>query len=147
VAGPRKLTREDILLLITNGAKGPFPLDPIRLMKGAFLVSQRGRSEWKELFHFEAYDYGPFDKAVYISRDALIAQGFLTAASEGRYDSYSLSESGQERVKSLIAEIGEDDAEWFGSIGEFVTSKSFPQLLREIYAAFPDFAANSVAQL
>src|SRR3954451_20431434 len=37
-----KLSREDIVLAITAGADGPYDLDPIRLMKGCFLVSQRG---------------------------------------------------------------------------------------------------------
>jgi hypothetical protein len=35
---PGTLTPDDILLLVADGASGRFPLDPIRLMKGAFLA-------------------------------------------------------------------------------------------------------------
>jgi hypothetical protein len=39
-------------------------------MKGCFLVSQRGRADWRTLFNFKPYDYGPFDRGVYAARDA-----------------------------------------------------------------------------
>ncbi len=45
--------RQDIMLLIADGADGPYPLDPIRLMKGCFIVDQIGPDDWKDLFAFE----------------------------------------------------------------------------------------------
>lgn len=116
-------------------------------MKAAFIVSQRGRNEWRTFFHFEPFDYGPFDKAVYLSRDRLLAQGLLVSSAEGRYASYSLSEDGAAHVAELRAQIGEENADWFRSIGAFVTSKSFSELLSAIYSAFPEFATQSVAHV
>ena len=42
------MTQEDVLLLIAAGADGPYGLDPVRIMKGAFLASQKGLPEWRE---------------------------------------------------------------------------------------------------
>src|SRR5437867_428817 len=54
-----QLSVEDIILLLAAGADGPYALDPIRVMKGAFVASQAGRAAWKEQLHFRPYAYGP----------------------------------------------------------------------------------------
>jgi hypothetical protein len=138
-----QLDKEDVLLLIADGASGTFDLDPIRLMKGAFLVSQRGRPQWRALFDFRPYSYGPFDVSVYRARDALIANGLLRVDKARRYDSYKLTGAGQGRVGELEHAVG-DDANWFRQIGRYVTTRSFSRLLDEIYAAYPDYAKRSV---
>jgi hypothetical protein len=137
-----RLAQEDVLLLIADGASGTFDLDQIRLMKGAFLVSQRGRPEWKTLFAFRPYSYGPFDSSVYRARDALIANGLLRVEAR-RYHSYELTDAGRARVAELEHALG-DDADWFRWIGRYVTTRSFSRLLDEIYAAYPDYAKRSV---
>lgn len=137
-------TREEIILTIAAGAHGSYDLDPIRLMKGCFLVSQHGREGWKAAFHFKPYAYGPFDQGVYQARDALLARGLLHADDHGRYPSYHVSDEGQAEVERVRNQLGEADAAWLGRIGAYVTSKSFSKLLEEVYAAFPDFAVRSV---
>ncbi len=137
------LDRQDVVLLIADGAEGSYPLDPIRLMKGCFLVSQLGRPEWRALFDFRPYDYGPFDSDVYRSRDGLVSRGLLQVERRGRYGSYALTDAGEERARELRAQIGEDDAEWFAQIGRYVTTRSFNDLLDEVYADYPDFATRS----
>lgn len=135
--------RQDVVLLIADGADGSFPLDPIRLMKACFLVSQRGTDAERSLFDFQPYDYGPFDSDVYRSRDALIARGLLTVDREHRHGAYNLTEAGAERVGNLRAAIGDAAADWFRDLGRYVTSRSFTDLLDEVYAAYPDFATRS----
>lgn len=135
------LAPQDVLLLLAAGATGRYPLDPVRLMKGAFLVNQRGRKEWRGLFDFEAYDYGPFDIGVYEARDALINRGLLEVTA-GRYDSYQLTPPGEERVAHLGASFGAD-ADWIKHVGAYVTTRSFDRLLREIYSAHPEYAVRS----
>ncbi len=135
---------EDVVLLIAAGAAGPFEFDPIRLMKGAFLVSQRGPGEWREYFDFSPYSYGPFDSGVYVLRDQLLTRGLLRAERHGRYESYTLTEAGKARVAELRSLLPERTSDWVSSIGSYVTSKSFSRLLREIYGAFPEYATRSV---
>lgn len=140
----REMKPEDVVLLIAAGADGPYGFDPIRLMKGVFLVSQRGPEEWQGWFDFSPYSYGPFDSGVYVLRDRLLRDGLLAAEQQGRYAKYSLTEAGRRRVDYLKGEVPEKTVEWLGSIGSYVTSKSFARLLREIYATFPEYATRSV---
>ncbi len=137
------------MLLIADCDDGGFPLDPIRLMKGCFLVSQIGRDEWRGLFDFEPYDYGPFDTSVYRTRDELLANGFLESREAGRYGQYVVTDLGKDHLHELVqrGEATAADAEWFRSIGRWVTSKSFSELLREIYDHFPNYATRSIAQI
>jgi len=142
-----EVSTEDLVLAIAAGADGPYDLDPIRLMKACFLVSQRGRPAWKVAFRFRPYDYGPFDRGVYAARDALLAHGLLQADSNGRrYPSYSLTEAGRARAAELKDVLGDDGLSWLARIGRYVTSKTFSRLLDEVYAAYPDFAVKSIAR-
>jgi hypothetical protein len=144
VAESPHITREDLVLATAAGAAGPYQLDPIRLMKACFLISQRGRADWKAQFDFRPYSFGPFDAGVYRARDALLARGLLVADRSGRYPAYSLSDEGHEEVARLREVIGDDNADWLARIGAYVTAKSFSELLDEVYATFPKFAVRSV---
>jgi uncharacterized protein len=142
---PGTTDRDDLLLVIAKGAEdAPYPFDAIRTMKSAFIVSQRGLPEWGALFDFQPYDYGPFDAAVYRSRDFLLGQGLLERA--GGYDACVLTDAGQHRVEEIEAGLGES-AEWLKRIGWWASSRSFAQLLREVYAEYPDYAARSIARI
>jgi hypothetical protein len=141
------VTREDLLLLLAGGAEeGPYDFDPIRMMKGSFIVSQAGRTAWRTLFSFRPYDYGPFDVRVYGARDALVAEGLLQREKTGRYASYTLTDNGRQRVQEVEQEIGPEGAEWVRRVGRYVTSKSFSRLLDEVYARWPEFAERSVVR-
>lgn len=138
------LTQEDVLLLLADGATGSYPLDPIRLMKGAFLVSRLGRPAWRTLFDFRPYHYGPFDSGVYSARDRLVRSGLLDAERVGRYPRYELTSEGRARVAELERGAAGDHADWFRQIGRYVTTRPFAQLLEEVYERYPDFAVRSV---
>jgi hypothetical protein len=139
--------RQDVLLLIADGADGRFPLDPIRLMKGCFIVAEIGPSEWKHLFDFSPYDYGPFDPSVYRARDALLGNDLLEAFPAGRYSHYKITDAGRQRATAVAEKMDQRLAEWLRNIGHWVTSKSFTDLLREIYDRFPDYATRSIANV
>jgi len=138
------LTQDDVLLLIADGATGSYPLDPIRLMKGAFLVTQLGRPAWRRLFEFRPYHYGPFDSSVYSARNRLMHAGLLDAEHVGRYPRYELTPEGDARVAQLERGAASGDADWFRQIGRYVTTRPFAQLLEEVYERYPDFAVRSV---
>ena len=139
------IDRDDLLLVIAEGAaNAPYPFDAIRTMKSAFIVWRRGLPEWRGLFDFQPYDYGPFDAAVYRSRDSLLEKGLLERA--GGYDACVLTDAGRERVVELEAGLGEN-ADWLRKIGWWASSRSFAQLLREVYAEYPEYAARSIARI
>lgn len=143
----RPIDAGDIILLIASGASGPYPFDPIRLMKGCFVVSRAGRTEWRSLFNFEPYDYGPFDALVYRARDLLLNDGHLHADVSGRYASYSLTEVGTARCAEVSRQLDDTAVGWLQNVGRYVCSKSFVDLLSDIYGRYPEFASRSVARL
>jgi len=138
------LDRQDVILLLAAGADGPYDLDPIRLMKGCFVVSQVGRADWREIWDFEPYSYGPFDTSVYRARDALLARGLLHSDRSGRYSAYKLTDMGRSRVDEILEGLDDKSASWLQRVGSWVTSKSFKDLLDEIYDRFPEYATRSV---
>lgn len=140
------LTREEVLLLVAEGGgDGLYRFDAIRAMKGCFLVSQRGRSSWRDLFAFSPYDYGPFDSGVYAARDQLISQG-LIITTPGQYPGYAVTEAGQARCRELET-ADPEAATWLRKIGRWTTSRSFGELLREVYSEFPEYATRSIARI
>ena len=138
--------REDLILLLADGAEGPYQLDPIRIMKGCFIISQAGRPAWRELFNFRPYAYGPFDGSVYSARDALINEGLLEADTTGRYEAYALTDAGRNRLQDVAAEVGDKAATWVRRVGRYVTSKSFSRLLDEVYERWPDYTGRSLVR-
>lgn len=138
--------REDFLLLIAEGAEGgTYPFDAIRAVKGCFLVAERGRPAWRQQFSFRPYDYGPFDPGVYRARDQLLAEGLL-AETAGQYPGYTVTEAGRARCQQLEAEDSAGAA-WLRKIGRWTTSRAFGELLRQVYAAFPEYATQSIARV
>jgi hypothetical protein len=139
--------RHDIMLLIADGADGRFPLDPIRLMKGCFIVAEIGPKEWRHLFELRPYAYGPFDPSVYRARDALVGNDLLEARPAGHYSHYTITSAGHQRAEEIVKGLDDRVAQWLRDIGHWVTSKAFNELLREIYDRFPDYATRSVANV
>lgn len=140
----RRVAQEDLMLLLAAGADGPYDFDPIRVMKGSFIIAQQGRQEWRGLYDFRPYDYGPFDPSVYRTKDTLIARGLLVVSKESRYPSYRLTDAGHTHLVDVEHRVGAAAASWVKRIGHYVTSKSFSQLLDEVYRRFPEYAVRSV---
>ncbi len=141
------LDRPDWLLLLLDrdalGASGPEELDPVRIQKGTFLLSKRGPA--RELYDFSPYDWGPFSSAIYADLAALARQGYLSEhAVPGRtWSTYRVTSRGHERAAGIATQIGPGAVGWLRQAREFLTTRSFAQLLRDVYAMYPDYAVNS----
>ena len=135
-----------LLLLLDRdalGASGPDELDPVRIQKGMFLLAQRGPR--RGIYAFQAYDWGPFSSAIYADLASLTRQGYLVEEKvPGRtWSTYRVTARGHERASATAAQVGEVATSWLRQAREFLTTRSFAQLLREIYALYPDYAVNS----
>jgi hypothetical protein len=146
------MQREDWLLLFlaTPARSGATPrsLEPLRIMKGLFLISQRGGGELDDLYQFKPYDYGPFTSDIYADLQVLGLRGLVTQeAVAGRsWRTYRPTTDGVERAGQLASEIGPADAATIDNAYAFVTTRGFLQLLRDIYAEYPAYAVNTVVQ-
>ena len=61
---------ELLLLFLGTGKAANQELDPVRIMKGMFLLEKEGALE-PHSYDFEPYDYGPFSIALYNDLDLL----------------------------------------------------------------------------
>ncbi len=141
------LARSDWLLLLldreTLRAAGPDELDPVRIQKGMFLLSERGPA--RGIYDFHAYDWGPFSSTIYTDLTMLTAVGELEESKvPGRtWSTYRVTARGHERALAAATQAGEIATGWLKQAREFLTTRSFAQLLRDVYALYPDMAVNS----
>jgi DNA-binding PadR family transcriptional regulator len=147
LAAGSALDRSGWLLLLldraTLGAQGPEDLDPVRIQKGMFLLSKRGPE--RDVYEFQPYDWGPFSSDIYADLASAARQGYLTEERvPGRtWSTYRITARGHERALALAAQMRAEDVAWLRQAREFLTTRSFAQLLREIYDLYPDYAVNS----
>ena len=117
---------------------------PVQVQKILFLIDREiPKLIGGPVFHFEPYDYGPFDKDVYDELEALRKRG-LVEVTEVRYRRYRLTDAGQEAGQKALASLGNAASNYIKNVSGFVRKLSFDQLVSAIYKAYPEMKANSV---
>jgi uncharacterized protein YwgA len=126
-------------------ADGAYPLDRIRMQKAVFLLTLRGSARWNGLYPYRAYDWGPYCRELVDDLRGLAATGHIrTSATAGsRYSRYMLTEQGQQAADRIWHALPPDEQEFLTTVRAYVTSKDFNALLREVYAAYPEYATES----
>jgi DNA-binding PadR family transcriptional regulator len=123
-----------------------FLTDQIRIMKGLFLLSKEGPADLRDLYAFEPYDYGPFDKQVYKDLDALEQMGLI--ASErvpgSNRRSFRTTPQGDHRFDEIRASAKPETLAAVDQAKALVCSMGFMRLLRYVYERHPDFAVSSI---
>jgi hypothetical protein len=131
-------------------------LDPIRVMKGIFLFQNQNPAEQRAPladapYEFEPYAYGPFTPTIYSDLDELAAHGLVEKLPiPGRtYARWRLTAPGRVHVAGLLEqrEIPGDALDRLRTAKRLVLTKNFAGLLRHVYARYPEYARESVAQL
>ena len=140
------LTRQDWLLLALS--KSPDGrMSPVQIQKALFLFGQEAGTLIGTVFYsFEPYDYGPFDAAIYddlrrMKREGHVAEEWRPCRS---WKNYMITKPGRDVALGLEKDAEARLNEFLGRIVEWVKGRSFSDLLRSVYAAYPDFAVNSV---
>jgi hypothetical protein len=138
--------RDRLLLFIAlDGASQG--LDPIRLQKGMFLFAMDAASDPDEVYDFVPYDYGPMSTQIYRDLDSLTDSGLIRASPvEGQtWSRYSPTEDGLVAARDLLAqEPSEAAARRLYEIKTDVSSRTYQQVLEDVYDRFPEFASKSV---
>ena len=140
------LTRQDWLLLALSKSPGG-TMSPVQIQKALFLFGQEvGGSLGTQFYSFEPYDYGPFDAAIYVDLRRMTSLGHVRGGwSPGRsWKNYTITGTGREAARELERDADARLAAFLGRIVTWVRGRSFSDLLRSVYAAYPEFAVNSV---
>jgi DNA-binding PadR family transcriptional regulator len=123
-----------------------WPMDPVRIQKGMFLLAQSGPSEARDVYEFEPYNYGPCSFPLYRDLDTLEDQGLIkgTVQPGHTWKEYELTPAGVEQARSAVPGLSEQDLAQVRQIYQFVVSRSFRRLLSDVYQQYPEYAENSV---
>ncbi|MBE9501410.1 MAG: hypothetical protein IMY87_03145 [Chloroflexi bacterium] len=144
----RAIQRWELLLLFLAAGKASGRiLDPVRIMKGMFLLEKGGALE-PHSYNFEPYDYGPFSISLYNDLDLLESKKLIDRiARAGRNWSYvRVTNQGHKLAKSLEKQAKPEQLELISAVHEDVLDKTFADLLRHIYKKYPEYAGRSVFQ-
>jgi hypothetical protein len=139
-------TRQEWLLLALAHRNGQ-PMTPAQIQKAMFLMGMEAKQFVGPGFYkFVPYNYGPFDANVYHDLDGLAARGLVTGDSfAGRsWKMYAVTPAGVGEAARAKRAANQVAVLFLGKVVDWVSSLSFPQLVRSIYAKYPAFKANSV---
>lgn len=139
-------SRQDWLLLTLSKSPGG-AMSPVQIQKSLFLFGREaGSSIGTHFYSFVPYDYGPFDAAICVDLRRMEHEGHVSGQwSPGRsWKNYTLTGYGRKTVLVLESDADARLVEFLERIVVWVKGRSFSNLLRSIYAAYPEFAVNSV---
>lgn len=139
------MTRQEFVLLALAGADGQ-SFTPVQVQKLLFILDRNiGAVVNGSGFNFQPYHYGPFDKAVYTTLEALETEGKVEiVTSDGARRLFRLTEQGQDAGEQLLSHMGDDSRAYISAVCDFVRSQSFAGLVSSIYKAYPEMKVNSV---
>jgi uncharacterized protein len=121
------------------------PLDRVRMQKAVFLAEQRGPAEWRLLYEFVPYNWGPFSRDLQDDLAVLVSEGRLDLlrTHTGQYRSYVASGSVRTEVDRILLSLEPRKVNFLRSIRRFVVTRSFERLLRDVYGAYPSYSTKS----
>lgn len=143
------IPRDWLLLFISLHLPGRAdipPLDPVRIMKGLFLLNQRATLPANERYDFVPYLYGPCSRDIYRDLDTLVSGGLLAAEQPwGRsWSLYSPTARGRLEAERLQANVSPRAMDIMREIKNHIVSVPFGRLLQEVYRQYPEYATRSV---
>lgn len=130
---------------LTAGQPERFPLDRVRMQKAIFLLSQRGSDKLRSFYSYRPYNWGPYSDALTEDVRNLQSQGKLTVVNDpaNRYGRYIATTSGEADAALAWDELNTAERSFLIDVRSYVTGSSFQKLLREVYAAYPEYATAS----
>jgi uncharacterized protein len=144
-----QVERSDLTLAMMSQLAGEpgelHPLDRLRVQKAVFLLTQRGSQEWRRLYNYKPYNWGPYSSQLSSDVESLVRNDLAEVEDVrgSRYGRYRTTRAGEARAAEVWADLTSPEREFIRSVRAYVTQKSFTQLLREVYAAYPEFATAS----
>ncbi len=133
-----------MLAAMAAGGAGTL-FEPVRIQKLLFLIDREApHLVGGPHFHFRAYDYGPFDRAVFDELDSLSGSGEVRVVAGRDRRAWALTGRGLVRGRAALKRLPEEAGRYLPELARWVQSLGFRRLLAAIYCRYPDMAANSV---
>jgi uncharacterized protein YwgA len=142
------MDRKDIVLLVIESASDE-GLSPLQLQKSLFIIGQSQLAGLPADFYiFRPYNYGPFCEEIYRDTDVLVAEGmvFNIPVAGQSWSKYVITPKGQSKGEEIKKENNVGLVTYIKDTVQWVSSLTFSELLRAIYAKYPEYRVNSVFQ-
>ncbi len=143
-----KLTKRQQVVLAALAADRSAAFAPVQVQKTFFLLDRNIASDLGgKQFSFKPYDFGPFDRAVYVELSNLADAGLVlieevSKANGGR--KYSLTPAGAEMGLNYLRALPVRAQTYMKSVSSWVRSLDFADLVGAIYNRYPDMKVNSI---
>ncbi len=141
------LSRDEIALVVLALADGG-SFTPVQVQKSLFLASDKVASAFRRDSHydFQPYDYGPFDRQVYLDIEGLERRGLAQVNQQpgSRWRTYAATGRGIAEGHRLAEQLTREQRDILGTIVNLVRSLSFNDLVSAIYRAYPRMRERSV---
>jgi uncharacterized protein len=143
------MNRRELLLAVLAAGRGR-AFQPAQIQKAIFLI----HTNLPHLVHtgprynFVPYNYGPFDRNVYVDAEHLRNEGaaIIAPAPSGRWMTYAASDAGLQRGEQVLSRLKRKSRRYVESVAEWVLAQSFGSLVKSIYDAYPEMKENSIFQ-
>lgn len=128
-------------LLIALGER----LEPIQVQKTLFKFAEESGADESERYDFEPYNWGPCSFDIYDDLAELRETGLVEFQPSGRgWNVYHVTEKGEQAALELRDSVDSDLVSTMDDIREYVTSRSFSRLLKDVYSDYPNSAERSL---
>ncbi len=120
---------------------------PVQVQKIFFLIDNNIADDLGgKQFNFAPYDYGPFDKDVYLELNELSKLGFVIIDNPaGTYTrKYSLTNLGVSQGQDELSIYPKRAQKYLEDVVAWVSKLSFAQLVGAVYHAYPEMRVNSI---
>jgi uncharacterized protein len=143
------MDRRELLLAVLAAGKGR-QFSPAQIQKAIFLIDKN----LPHLVHrgprydFAPYNYGPFDRSVYVEAENLRSQGeaVIATADNGRWSTYAASNLGIQHGEEILNRLKQKSRRYVESVADWVLAQSFGSLVKAIYDEYPEMKENSIFQ-
>ena len=139
------IARQDFVLAAMSPAGGN-QHSPVQVQKLLFVLdTELSEKIGGPHFNFQPYDYGPFDKDVYVVLKKLASQDYVTIGYFGRrYPYYLLTPTGLEKGQRTLQTLDLSSQQYVKRLSEWIMQRSFSQLVSAIYKSYPEMRKYSV---
>jgi uncharacterized protein YwgA len=140
------VTRQDWLLMALCAAQDG-RLTPIQTQKTLFIMKMEACHQvGHDFYEFVPYNYGPFNNKIYDDVQSLHSEGSVIVeyVPGRRWQEYCATQQGRDRAQSLRQSSPAETVNFLDRVVSWVKGQSFSDLLRAVYAKYPEYAKNSV---
>jgi len=133
------------IILASFAAEPNSIFSPVQIQKLLFIIEKKIANRiGGPFYNFQPYLYGPYDKDIYNSLNELHSEKYLNKISDYTWYNYSLTNEGYEKGFALFNGLEHNLKDYLKALSKYVRSRSFSELVTDIYNEFPEMKINSI---